>query len=469
MTCPSEDKWALLSMNLLEPWQASMLQEHLAGCQSCRTLFTQARRDQAAVARTYEAFDRDHDELRDQLMASLPEEVPQRARGGILLRTTRRLGESIMTNPRIRYTAATLSAAACLAFVLVVLFGPSQSLALNKIGQAVQQTRTIVANLSITVAGEPMPMSMTGKTYLSEQHGSRTDLYMGGQLISTTIQPVDGPAVSGKPGEAVGFRVEYDDPSIRDPADFRPDAYIEKLRGLTGTARAELGGQVIDGQDALGFEIDGAALGLVGPAASDAEIALTQNTSLELWINEETFLPIRYTVTIPGAAEGSLMTLVCDQFQWDVELEVSLFDTSIFEEGEEPKINIKVPIATEEALITGLRSYSQLIEGKYPSALNFTRIGMDFYRMASGADEEQKEKVRGLGEPQALMDKLMPLYAGTLFFQGMVREGVEAEYFGPEVVPGDAEAVLVRWRLDTGDWRVIYGDLHVATVSAGNE
>ena len=163
------------------------------------------------------------------------------------------------------------------------------------------------------------------------------------------------------------------------------------------------------------------------------------------------------------------MTLVCDQFQWDVELEASLFDTSIFKEGEEPTINVKVPVATEEALITGLRSYSELIEGEYPSALDFTRIGMDFCRMASGADESQNEKLRGLGEPQALMDKLMPLYAGTLFFQGMVREGVEAEYFGPEVTPGDAEAVLVRWRLDTGESRVIYGDLHVETLPAGKE
>ena len=103
-----------------------------------------------------------------------------------------------------------------------------------------------------------------------------------------------------------------------------------------------------------------------------------------------------------------------------------------------------VDSATEEALITGLRAYSELIEGEYPSALDFTRIGMDFYGMASAVDEEQRKKVRALGEPQALMDKLMPLYAGTLFFQEMVREGVEAEYFGPEVTPGDAQAELVR-------------------------
>ena len=108
MTCPDRDKWALLSMKLLEPWQASMLEQHLTKCESCRELFTQARRDQAALVRTYEAFDRGHDELRDQLMASLPEEVPQHSRRGIIFHTVRRLGDSIMTNPKVRYTAATL-------------------------------------------------------------------------------------------------------------------------------------------------------------------------------------------------------------------------------------------------------------------------------------------------------------------------------------------------------------------------
>jgi len=446
-----------------------MLEEHLMECESCREYFTQDRRDQAALVRTYEAYDRGHNELRDQLMASLPEEVPQRSRGGIIFHTVRRLGDSIMTNPKIRYTAATLSAAACLVFAFVILVGPSRSLALDKIGHAVQQTQTMVADLAVTIAGGTMPMSVTGKTYLSREYGSRTEMYMGGQHFLTTIQPVDGPVVSGRPGEALGFRIKYDDPSMHDPASFRPDDYIEKLWELTGNARAELGSDVIDGQDAVGFEIDGAALGLVGPTASDTAEGPAPPTSFELWVNEETFLPVRYTLTMPGASEGSLLTVVCDRFRWDVELEASLFDTSIFKEDEKPKFDVRVPAATEEALITGLRSYSELIEGEYPSALDFTRIGMDFYRIASSADEEQKKKLQGLGDPQTMMDRLMPLYAGTLFFQGMVRDGVEAEYFGPQVTPGDAEAVLVRWQLDAGDWRVVYGDLHVETLPAGDE
>lgn len=260
-----------------------------------------------------------------------------------------------------------------------------------------------------------------------------------------------------------------EDPTTRDPSNFTPGEYIQKLQELTGEAKTELGTSVIEGQSVLGFEIDGDAFGLSALRSSQNADGGTPLASVEHWVSEETFLPVRYTISMPGVEEGSTMTVVCDQFRWDVDLEASLFDTSIFDGDEAPKFNVKIPATTEDALITGLRSFSEIVKGEYPSALDFTRIMTDFYKKGSTADEETKKSLRGSDTPQSMMNKLMPLYAGTIYFQKMLASSVTAEYFGPDVTPGDGEAILARWQLETGEWRVIFGDLRIETLPGDAE
>jgi hypothetical protein len=39
-------------------------------------------------------------------------------------------------------------------------------------------------------------------------------------------------------------------------------------------------------------------------------------------------------------------------------------------------------------------------------------------------------------------------------------------YYGKTVIPKDADKVLLRWKLDDGQYRVIFGDLIAKTVMA---
>ncbi len=50
------------------------------------------------------------------------------------------------------------------------------------------------------------------------------------------------------------------------------------------------------------------------------------------------------------------------------------------------------------------------------------------------------------------------------FYHQLAEEGGEPEYFGQIVQPADAQAVLMRWKLDAQHARVLYGDLHFETV-----
>jgi hypothetical protein len=54
------------------------------------------------------------------------------------------------------------------------------------------------------------------------------------------------------------------------------------------------------------------------------------------------------------------------------------------------------------------------------------------------------------------------------FYQKLANEQREPEYFGATVKPGDAEAILLKWKLDDGRYRVIYGDLRAETVDSAD-
>jgi len=52
-----------------------------------------------------------------------------------------------------------------------------------------------------------------------------------------------------------------------------------------------------------------------------------------------------------------------------------------------------------------------------------------------------------------------------IFYRQLLVEDREPDYFGATVKPGDADAVLMRWKLEGGSTRVVYGDLRVETLS----
>jgi len=43
--------------------------------------------------------------------------------------------------------------------------------------------------------------------------------------------------------------------------------------------------------------------------------------------------------------------------------------------------------------------------------------------------------------------------------------GITPAYYGKTVNPADKDKVLFRWRLDSGEYRVIFGDLRHETVA----
>ena len=82
-------------------------------------------------------------------------------------------------------------------------------------------------------------------------------------------------------------------------------------------------------------------------------------------------------------------------------------------------------------------------------------------KLARAAARESAEVAAQVSSEAGL--KALPV-AG--FFMKLANEQREPEYFGATVKPGDSEAILLKWKLDDGRYRVIYGDLRAETVDS---
>jgi hypothetical protein len=60
----------------------------------------------------------------------------------------------------------------------------------------------------------------------------------------------------------------------------------------------------------------------------------------------------------------------------------------------------------------------------------------------------------------------MPILGLGAFYEELVEDKKDPTYYGDTIGLGDSGKVLLRWRLDNGQYRVIFGDLRAKTVTA---
>ncbi len=141
MTCPDARTWNLLSMNLLDEDRAESLRQHCLECEPCHAVCREASRRHTELLDTFQAFDRDHHQRRDQLMAMLPESAAFSKKEGGIAMTLRR--------HKIRWAAAALLSAACV--LLVFLLMPGEKIAFADVLQEVRRAKTMACDFVTTM------------------------------------------------------------------------------------------------------------------------------------------------------------------------------------------------------------------------------------------------------------------------------------------------------------------------------
>ena len=465
MNTPSAADWDQLVMGLLDADEAERLLELARTDPDWEAAYLAAKRAHVERIRAYEAYDQRHDELRDELMATLPAGPPRRVQDGVVLRVWRRTGELAMSlnNKVTRRAAAVMFPAAAVLVAAVLFLMPGKSMALAAVIERLRDAKTIQCRIETFMNGAPEPMQ-TGEMYLSDEFGTFADLRVIGHISQKLWRAPDGPGIMWLPKLETAVRIEgmeHAEASGSSSSASSPDEFVRKLLELTDDADRELPPRVIDGQKTIGYEIAGSKLGLYSPGPREVE-AGESAPQVRVWVSLATGLPARMEVdmTVYGAGLGDMhMLVVQDQFVYDQSLDKTLFEPAIPDDAK--WVEMTIPPPTEATLIAGLRQYADATR-QFPLTLDPARVSAEFTvaLMTSGklAVDPENPLAATLTEP------LMEVAQACAFYGSLVGDGRMPEYFGDAVTPEDVDDVLIQWRTPDGDLRVIYGDLRAETL-----
>ena len=71
----------------------------------------------------------------------------------------------------------------------------------------------------------------------------------------------------------------------------------------------------------------------------------------------------------------------------------------------------------------------------------------------------------GIRNRVKMVEQIMSIRSAIAFYVALEKAGADVAYNGDRVGMGDFDRVLMRWRLDDGNYRVIYGDLRTETLT----
>jgi hypothetical protein len=364
-----------------------------------------------------------------------------------------------------RRAAAFLVPAACVVIAAVYFLGPKRSVFAAALEQ-MRQAETIVARFQAFMDDGATP-TVDGQMYLSNEHGMFCETSVPGAGAMRMYHRLDGPVVMVQPALNLVMRMHGELTDLHGVQQQpRPDEFIRKFLQMTGDADRALGKSEIEGHVCEGFEVSGRKLGLpyIGSGLSGSEAAegAPPRSAARLWVDMDTNLPVRMEVDVYVRVTHSQMLAVYDQFEWDVPLEATLFEPDISPGMRE--IDIDIPPMAEETLVAGLQVYADAA-GRYPTALDPAAVAAELsVALVTGGKLAIDPADPSSFMSRELMQDTMTVSMACVFVQKLAADGHEPEYFGDVVTPEDADEVLVHWRLDDGQMRVIYGDLRAETL-----
>lgn len=182
-------------------------------------------------------------------------------------------------------------------------------------------------------------------------------------------------------------------------------------------------------------------------------VAEIGDETITIWADPETALPIRIEQKTPN------MQIVCDNMQFDVALDESLFSMEVPDDYVIQEAGIDFKESSESGFIETLRIWADIIEdGQFPDSIdlgNLAKIGPKFdqgLERLNLTDQEQLEIATRFGQ-------------GLVFIRFFKGQG-QWYYAGKGVKLGDSNKPIFWYQpKESETWRVIYGDLTVEDVT----
>lgn len=214
--------------------------------------------------------------------------------------------------------------------------------------------------------------------------------------------------------------------------------YLESLRDV-----------VIKMKDKPGFKFENKGLQKQADKEFLMFVAEGDNHTITIWADPETILPIRIEDKTLN------MKIVCDDMQFDIDLDDSLFSLEIPDGYKIQNTGIDFSKNSESDFIESLRIWAQVIEdGYFPESINLGDI------VKIGPKFDKGLKRLNLTE-QEIIEIATKWGQGLVFIRFFNGQG-QWHYAGQGIKLGDAETPVF-WYKPTGSekYRMIFGDLHV--------
>jgi len=223
----------------------------------------------------------------------------------------------IMKSPITKLAAA---AAIIVAVILGlnITGGPDiASVAWGDVLKEMEKVPTVIFNMTnVTTFGDNKTMSSESKVYDAGENGCRIDMYMNGELFMQKYRlPKEKVAYRIRPKEKTYSRFVLSESQAETESDF-PRQWVKIILSEDYT---KLGRGNINGIDVEGVEVH------------NSELLAGDEGVVRLWVDIETNLPVRMELEGKMMEAGTKrpMKFVMDDFQWDVELDASVFEPNI--------------------------------------------------------------------------------------------------------------------------------------------
>ncbi len=421
---------------------------------------------------------KDIEEILNKLGA---EDVPADARR-IAREMSEDFGETLMQPKRyilleyiMKSRIAKLAVAAVIIIAVLVVvdnIGPS-TVALAEVLKKVEQVPVFMYKLKIQVIGDMVPGRSVGNMLQEATIIISTDLGM--KMEMTMTDPNSGEQTTQimyiLPQEKAFFMIMPEmkkyvrmgfDEELLSRLKTQSNDPREMIKQILDYEYTELGRSVIEGVTVEGFET-------TDPAVYGG--AMGESVKIRLWVDIVTWLPVLTEMDIKISEQMRIQGVIYD-YQWNIQVDESEFVPVIPKDFESfPPGGMIMPDISEEATIEGLRIFEEFT-GRYPEKVDIMTLMQQVNELRnsnSPAAEQFKEKLEKAQSEEErvslLMDMMRPIQSIGMFYMMLAQDRKDPAYYGDKVTPEFPHAVLMRWKTEEGDYRVIFGDLTIEDVT----
>ncbi len=358
----------------------------------------------------------------------------------------------IMNNRMTKFAASAVIIIGVL-FGLYLVGGPDMAgVAWAEVVENVEQIQTYMYRGRSTMTGGPVGdniQEMEMVMYWSLAHGLRMDTYMDGKIaVNTYILPAEKMIIQLMLEQKRYMRMLLTDEHLKkmEEEQNNPRYMVKQFMAHEYT---ELGRDIIDGIEVEGIEV------------TDPKVwgGMVEKAVGRLWVDVETDLPVRMEMEM--FMGGMETKLVMDQFEWGIELDTGLFEP-VIPQDYELMAEVELPDAGGEKAVEGLRLFAEVTGGSYPSDMGLMTVPTE---LVEAMRQSLGTEPNGMPSKED-MEKLMKAQMVCVFYAELVQEDKDPAYYGETVTTEFGHAVLMRWKTDDDQYRVIFGDLTIEDVSA---